>query len=126
MGDVKRSVRVSARLREELAELLAHEVRDPRLEGAVVTSVEMPDDLRSAKVGVRVLQGGEDPARRKELLTGLERASGLLRREVTQRLSLRFAPELRFVYDEGLDKQARIEELLHEVHVEDQARKRGR
>jgi ribosome-binding factor A len=111
MGDVKRATRVAERVREELGWLVTRDARDPRLEGVIVSRVEMPDDLRSAKVYVRTL----DPAKKDEALEGLERASGMLRRELTRRVQLRYAPTLRFYYDEALEKTTRIEELLAEV-----------
>jgi ribosome-binding factor A len=121
-ADVKRAVRVAERVREELACMLTDEVRDPRVAGAIVSRVEMADDLRSARVFVRTLEGGASPERRRDLVAGLERATGMLRREVTQRLGLRWAPTLRFIYDEGQDKVARIEELLAEVEAEKRSR----
>ena len=113
-----RVLRIAQGVREELASLLGGEVRDPGAEGAVVTRVEMAGDLRSARVQVRLLAGGDDPARRKRLLASLTRAAGMLRREVGQRLGLRFAPELRFFYDDGSDNASRVEELLAEIESE--------
>lgn len=110
--------RVEKGLREELASLLANEVKDPGAAGTVVTRVELTNDLRSAKVHVRALEGGEDPARRTSLVAALGRATGMLRREVTQRLQLRSAPELRFVYDDGMDNTTRVEQLLAEIEAE--------
>ncbi len=116
-AEVKRSVRVAARLKEELAAILTTDVRDPRLVGVLVSRVEMPDDLRGARVYVRLLEGG-DEARRKEALVGLERAAGMLRREAGNRLGLKFAPDLRFYYDAGQERVDRIEILLDEVRRE--------
>jgi ribosome-binding factor A len=111
MPEVKRASRVAARVREELAVLVSREVRDPRAAGAIVTRVEMTDDLRQARVYVRTLDGqGAEAA-----IEGLSRASAMLRREVTNRVKLRFAPELRFFYDDQQDAVTRIEELLEEV-----------
>jgi ribosome-binding factor A len=110
--------RVAEGVREELASLLADEVKDPGAAGAVVTRVDMSNDLRSARVLVRVLEGGDEPARRATLVAALGRASGMLRREVTQRLGLRHAPELRFVYDDGQDNVTRVEQLLAEIEVD--------
>ncbi|MDP9037021.1 MAG: 30S ribosome-binding factor RbfA [Myxococcota bacterium] len=110
--------RVADGVREELASLIANEVRDPGALGAIVTRVEMTRDLRGARVHVRLLEGGDVEARRRNVVEALGRASGMLRRELTRRLSLRFAPELRFHYDEGLDKMTRIEELLVEIDRE--------
>jgi ribosome-binding factor A len=110
--------RVEKAMREELATMLAHEVKDPGAAGAIVTRVEVTNDLRSAKVHVRVLEGGDDPARRLAVVAALGRATGMLRREVTQRLRLRSAPELRFLYDDGLDNTTRVEQLLAEIDAE--------
>ncbi len=116
-AEVKRAVRVAARVKTELAQLLVTDVRDPRLAGVLVSRVEMPDDLRGARVYVRLLEGG-DKARREEALKGLERAAGMLRREIGTRVGLRFAPELRFYYDVTQEKVDRIEILLDEVRRE--------
>ncbi|HEU4404050.1 MAG TPA: 30S ribosome-binding factor RbfA [Polyangiaceae bacterium] len=117
-GSGRRAARVTGRVREELARSLRARLRDPRLAGAVVTRVEMPDDLQSARVFVRHETRGDDPGARRALLAGLRAAAGVLRREVGQSLGLRYAPELRFLYDEGLDASLRIESLLAEIASE--------
>lgn len=114
--------RVAEGVRQELASLLSDEVKDPGAVGAVVTRVELSNDLRSAKVFVRRLEGGDEESLRKSLIAALGRASGMMRREITQRLGLRHAPELRFVYDDGLDNTTRVEQLLAEIEAE---KKRG-
>ncbi len=121
--DVKRSVRLSARVAKEIAWALGRDVRDPRVADVTVTRVEMPDDLRTARVYVRLLQSGDDEALRKQALIGLGRASGMLRRTISGRLGLRVTPELSFFYDEGLDDLTRIEMLLEEVKAEERGRK---
>ena len=113
-----RLLRIAQGVREELASLLGDEVRDPGAAGAVVTGVVMAGDLRSARVNVRLLEGGDDATRRKQLIAALTRAAGMLRREVGQRLGLRFAPELRFFYDDGSDNASRVEELLAEIEAD--------
>jgi ribosome-binding factor A len=109
-------------VREQVSTLLAHDVKDPKAAGAVVTRVEMAGDLRVARVHVRLLGVADDPARRRELVGALRRASGMLRREVTRRLGLRHAPELRFLYDEGLDRTSEIEKILDEIAAERRTR----
>ena len=115
--------RVEKGMREELASLLADEIKDPGAAGAIVTRVEVTNDLRSARVFIRLLEGGDDPERRSRVLAALGRASGLLRREVSRQLALRHAPELRFAYDEGQDHTTRVEELLAEIDAEKKTRK---
>jgi ribosome-binding factor A len=117
--------RVEKAVREELASMLAHEVKDPGATGSIVTRVEMSNDLRSAKIHVRLLEGGDEAARRLAVVAALGRATGMLRREVTQRLRLRSAPELHFVYDDGLDNTTRVEQLLAEIEQERKPRPGG-
>jgi ribosome-binding factor A len=112
---VKRSKRVSERIREEISRILMRDLSDPRLTHAMITEVTMPDDLESARVKVRLAAGGNDQASRKRLLDGLRAASGLIRKAVGKNLSLRRSPELRFDYDEGQDAADRIDEVLAEI-----------
>jgi ribosome-binding factor A len=114
-SDGRRPARVAERVRDVLAEVLVRVVRDPRLKNLTVTDVEITDDLRMVRVGVRTLEPEVSEPRRKEILKGLESASGALRREVTARAQLRYAPELRFRYDEGGEAQTRVDELLAEI-----------
>jgi ribosome-binding factor A len=111
--EVKRSARVAEQLRQELSVMLRG-LGDPRARGAIVTRVELTDDLSFARIFVRS-DVGADP---RTLVRGLESASGKLRGELTRRLGLRVAPGLRFLYDEGVDAQARVEELLREIDAE--------
>jgi ribosome-binding factor A len=116
MSGVKRATRVAGRIQEELAAAVRG-LNDPRIEGVIVARAEVTDDLQLAKVYVR--HGlGAGPEAQKALLRGLEAASGRLRREIAQALKLRYAPNLRFYYDEAQDAVQRIEELLREVKRE--------
>ncbi|APR81050.1 Ribosome-binding factor A [Minicystis rosea] len=114
MSGVKRATRVAGRLQEELSAALRG-LRDPRLEGVLVSRVELTDDLQLAKVYVRRELGGDDEVAIKAALKGLGAAAGRLRHATAQALGLRYAPTFRFFYDEAPDAMARIEELLREV-----------
>ncbi len=114
-----RPARIAAQLRQELARLVSRDLGDPRFEGLIVANVTLSGDLRVAKVFWRLaalaIEGVDLEARRRDTQLALERASGRLKRAVTARLGLRFAPELRFSYDAGQEKRDRIDELLEEV-----------
>lgn len=98
--------------------LFIRDARDPRLANIVVSRIEMPDDLRMARVFIRTLDGtGRD-----ETMAALERASGMIRREITARVKLRYAPELQFIFDAGHDNVSRVEQLLEEVRAEERER----
>ncbi len=118
MPGPKRSARVGQQLKAALADLLSRDVSDPRLSGVVVTRVELTDDLGLLTAHVRMLSGGDDPKTRKATMTALERASGMLRRELGARVKTRVVPHVRFFYDSGQDRQSRVEELLREIEHE--------
>jgi ribosome-binding factor A len=103
---------VALLVREELSRLVLMVAHDPDLRRVTITDVEMPGDLRSARIFFSCL-GTE--AERELAKAALDRAAGYLRREVTQRCGLRYAPELTFRFDETLERGARIEELLARV-----------
>jgi len=114
--EVKRSQRVGERIRQEVS-LLLRGLGDPRISGTVVTRVEVTDDLSYVRVFVRRELGASE-AERKVLLRGLDGASGKIRRDVTRGVGLRVAPGFKFLYDEGIDAQHRIEEILQEIKAE--------
>ncbi len=115
-GDATRSQKVAEALRGELMNmLLAGEVHDPGVAQATVSAVSLTDDLRLAKVYVRALELEAGPAAQRALLAALDRAKGFMRRELAQRLRLRYAPELRFYYDESIDRGREMEALLREL-----------
>ena len=110
--DSRRSQRVADLVRSELSLLVLTEAHDPDLRRVTITDVEMPPDLKSARVFFSCL-GGEPE--REKAGEALRRASGFLRGEIGRRCKLRYAPELHFVTDLSLERGARIEELLNQV-----------
>jgi ribosome-binding factor A len=114
--DGKRSQKVAEALRGELMGLLlTGAVHDPAVQNATVSAVLLTDDLRLAKVYVRTLDLEAGPRAQQALIKGLERARGFLRRELAQRLALRYAPDLRFYYDESVDRGREMEALLRDI-----------
>jgi ribosome-binding factor A len=120
-ADGTRGPKVADAIRGELMNLLlAGEVHDPGVQNAVVSAVKVTADLRLAKVYVRALALGADEQSKRGLIKALDRAKGFLRREVAQRMGLRYAPELRFFYDESIDRGADMEALLREIKNDDE------
>jgi ribosome-binding factor A len=101
--------RLGEALREEIETIVEGELGDPRIGLVNVSRVELADDSRSARVYV-VVEGDDAEAERS--LEGLSIAVGFIRREITERLHLRRAPELIFVLDRSEKYQARVDELL--------------
>ncbi len=106
--------RVADRIREILSELLLFEVADPALNGVTVTDVTIDRELEYASVYVNALG---DETRREEVLAGLRRAGGFLRREMGRQLQLRRVPEIRWYWDETLSHTDKIEALLNTLDL---------
>jgi ribosome-binding factor A len=119
MPSSTRARRVGERIRQELAELLARQVSDPRLQGVTVTAVEVDREFAYATAFVNALG---DEARQEDILESLDSARGFLRSSLAQRIPLRTFPRLRFRWDESFDQASAIEALLRQVREED---KRG-
>jgi ribosome-binding factor A len=113
MKPYSRSDRVGGLIRQVLAELLIKGISDPRLANATITGVKVSRDLRIAKIYF-ITSGDADAT-----LKGFDRARGFVKRELAQRLGLRYMPDLRFFYDEAIDRGARMEKLLKMVKEND-------
>lgn len=110
-----RSNRLAETLKHEISQLIREELKDPRIGFVTVTSVEVADDLGSAKVYVSVL--GDSQAA-KDSLDALKGAAGFVRSEIGKRVRLRYAPEIVFKYDTSIEHGAHIAQLLRGVQPE--------
>ncbi|MGN2247343.1 30S ribosome-binding factor RbfA [Frateuria sp. GZRR35] len=108
--DFKRTDRVGAELRRELGLLVHAAVRDHALPSVSVSDVEVTRDLDFASVWVTALQA----ERAKEAVKALNELAIEFRRTLSRSMRLRRVPELRFKYDDSVDKSERIERLLRD------------
>lgn len=106
--------RVAERVKVILSELLLREVSDPRLQHITVTGVKLDPELMFADVYVNAL-GDED--RQAEVMRGLARAQGFLRREVGKRVRLRTSPELHFHWDATLARSEQLNRLISSLDI---------
>ena len=106
-----RPQKVADLIQRELSDLLRREVRDPRVGMVTITSVDVSPDFSHAKVLFTCL----DPAHVKDVLQGLQRASGFLRSQLARRMKLYATPELRFEYDESIERGDRLHRLIDSV-----------
>ncbi len=119
--EFSRSQRVAEQIRRELAELIRLEVKDPRVGFITLTDVEITPDYAHAKVFFTSMRGEEGLD---EILVGLRRASGFLRRELGKRVRIHTLPELHFQYDSSVERGSRMSQLIDEVVREDDARRK--
>jgi ribosome-binding factor A len=109
----RRIERVNELIREEISELIRREVKDPRLDSFIsVTEVVTSPDLRHARVFVSVMGTDEE---KKQVEKGLVAATKFLRRELGERLTLRYTPELTFQLDDSIERGSRLLQLINEV-----------
>jgi ribosome-binding factor A len=106
--------RMSERIQAILSELLLREVADPSLHNVTVTEVKLDPELMFADVYVNALG---DESRADEVLRGLRRANGFLRREVGKRVRLRQTPELHFHWDYTLERGERLNQILSKLEI---------
>ena len=107
-----RKDRVAEQIRRELAELIRTELKDPRVGMISITDVEVTADYAHAKVFFSTLAGSEHVA---EVLVGLQKASGFLRRELGKRISIHMTPQLHFVFDQSLERGADLSLLIQKA-----------
>lgn len=110
--DFKRIDRINAELRRELGQLVHAAARDHALPSVSVSDVETSRDLDVANVWVTTLNPDEGD----EAVKALRDMARYLRHELSRRMRLRRVPELRFKYDESVDRGERIDALLRAIH----------
>ena len=109
--------RVAQEILKEVNDILRNNVRDPRVDGITITDVELTGDLQQAKIYYSSLE--EDDSKRKNIQEGLDKATGLIRKELGARLTTYRTPELDFVRDESIEYGNRIDELLNKLRNEE-------
>jgi ribosome-binding factor A len=111
-----RSERLGEQIRAEASAVLAREVHDPGVGFITLTRVRVTADLQLARIYYTTLG---DAAARRTTERALGRVMPFVRRQLGARLKLRRVPELQFVFDQSIADQARVEELLQEIHAND-------
>lgn len=106
----RRINRINEEIRNEVGDLLLHDLKDPRIKGLVsVLRVDTSSDLGHAKIYLSVLGKQEDG---RDTLQAMQSSKGYIRRELVARLKLRHVPELHFILDDSIETGFRINEIL--------------
>ena len=111
-----RRERISSFLRNELAQIIQYELKDPRIGFVSVLEVKATSDLKEAEVRVSIM--GE-PAEQRTSLRGLQSARGYIQSLLSDRVHFRNTPALRFVLDDSIRKSMDIEGLIRQARAED-------
>ena len=110
--------RIADRIREEISAMMIKEISDPRLHQVYVSDVRVDRELTYADIYVSALEG---QARSKDILAGMESASGFMRRNLAARVELRAFPRLRFHWDPTPEHAEHMEKLFAQIKAESEA-----
>lgn len=110
----KRINRISEEVKRVVSELIYNGLKDPRVNSmTTITKVEVTRDLRYAKIYVSVFGNKEE---KENTLLGLESAKGFIRKEISARIDLRYAPEPIFILDESIEQGIYMSKLIEKVN----------
>lgn len=109
-----KNMRLSEDIMREIAGLIRERVKDPRVNTMAVSvvRVELSGDGSHCKVFISSFNGMDDA---ENAVKGLHNASGMLRREITNKLHIRRCPELHFIPDNSIEHSAEISQMLHDI-----------
>ncbi|UDM31650.1 30S ribosome-binding factor RbfA [Lentilactobacillus laojiaonis] len=106
--------RLEQEIQREINDILLKRVRDPRVQGVTVTGVEVTGDLQQANVYYSILSDKAHDGQKTE--QGLEKATGLIKKELGSRLSIYKTPDIHFKRDDSVKYGDKIDRLLNELN----------
>ena len=106
--------RLSEDIKREISGLIREEIKDPRVSGGLISVVrtELSGDNSHCKVYISSLDGEEAA---KTAVKGLESASGMMKRRISNVLHLKKCPELKFIADNSIEHSAEIAGILEKI-----------
>ncbi|NUU01913.1 30S ribosome-binding factor RbfA [Herbaspirillum robiniae] len=110
-----RGLRVADQIQRDLSELIAFELKDPRVGMITITEVQVTPDYAHAKVFFTTLVDNADAV--KNTLAGLRKAAGFLRTQLGRRLTIHTLPELHFVHDNSTARGIEMSRLIDEANA---------
>ena len=117
MGNSFRIDRVGMEIKREVNEILQKKVRDPRVHDVTITDVQMLGDLSAAKVFYTIHSNLASDSQK--AITGLEKATGTIKRELGKNLTMYKIPDLTFIKDESIEYGNKIDEMLRNLERKD-------
>lgn len=107
--------RIESNMVKEISYILANEVKDKDIKFVTITDCRVTSDLSYAKVYYTVL----NMDKKLETAKALKNAAGFIRKELMDRMDIRYTPELEFIFDESIEYGKKIENIIEEIHTKD-------
>ncbi|HEM5173412.1 TPA: 30S ribosome-binding factor RbfA [Streptococcus suis] len=117
MANHFRTDRVGMEIKREVNEILQKKVRDPRVQGVTITDIQMVGDLSMAKVYYTIMSNLASDNQKAQ--TGLEKATGTIKRELGRKLTLYKIPDLVFEKDQSIEYGNKIDQMLRALDQKD-------
>ncbi|MBO1306612.1 30S ribosome-binding factor RbfA [Enterococcus sp. 669A] len=111
-----RDRRVAQEILKEVNDILRKRVRDPRVQDVNITDVRVTGDLQQATIFYSLLS--DKASDKQKAQAGLDKATGLIRRELGQALSIYKTPELIFQLDESVEYGSKIDQMIRDLNKE--------
>lgn len=109
---MERIKKVEVDLQREISYIINSRLKDPRINFVTVTDVKLSADYHYIDVYITVMNKNENL---KTCLEGLNKSKGFIKKNLLERIKLRTIPEIKFIYDESVDKGIRINEILESL-----------
>ncbi|MDC1141740.1 30S ribosome-binding factor RbfA [Planctomycetota bacterium] len=117
MADQRRLQRIASRIRQDVAELLQSDLKDPRMRGLIsVTNVDVSTDMTNIRVFYSILGSEADVRTTKRFM---EDAETRISRTVASGLHIRVLPKIRLIFDESIAKGLEVSKLIDEAMAAD-------
>ncbi len=110
-----RGVRVADQIQRDLAEIIAYELKDPRVGMITITEVQVTPDYAHAKVFFTMLN--DTPEAVQNAVAGLHAAARFIRGQLGRRLTIHTTPELHFVHDASTARGIELSRLIDEANA---------
>lgn len=114
MQPSRRPQRLALQIRQEVSLLISRDMKDRRIGFVTVTGVRLSPDLRHAKIFISVM--GSPESEKEETVEILNRATGWIRRELGQKIRVKFLPDIEFFTDLSQDYGEKIDRLIDKIH----------
>jgi len=112
-----RIMRISEEIKREVSNIIQNELKDPRVTGLIsVTKAVVANDMKYAKVYVSIMANNTEE--QNSILEGLKNAAGFIRKEVGQRINIRYTPEIIFQLDSSIEYGIKISNILKQISTD--------
>ena len=102
-------------IQREISFIINTKIKDPRIGFTTVTDTRLSPDGKYIDIFVSIMGKNDPPETR---LDALKKCSGFIKKNLIRRMRMRNVPELKFIYDESINKGLKISEILKDINID--------